>query len=48
MHKNELSQKEATDLSTPKSPSTVFKVTGIVAALLEVEKANKIAFLILL
>ena len=41
-------EKDATDLSTPKFFSTVFKVTGIVAALLAVENANNIAFLIFL
>ena len=39
-------QKELTDLFTPNFSSTVFKVTGIVALLDDVLKANKIASLI--
>ena len=40
--------KEATSFFTPRSSDTVFKVTGIVAALDDVEKANKATFLIFL
>ena len=40
--------KEETSFLTPKSSVTVFRVTGIVAALEEVEKANKATFLIFL
>ena len=38
---------DATDLFTPKFSSTVFKLIGIVAALLDVENANSIEFFIL-
>ena len=40
--------KEDTSFFTPRSSVTVFKVTGIVAALDEVEKANRATFLIFL
>ena len=36
--------KEETSFFTPKSSVTVFRVIGIVAALEEVEKANKATF----
>ena len=39
---------DATFLSTPKSCETVFNVTGMVAALDDVEKANKIGSFIFL
>ena len=38
--------KDETSFLTPRSSVTVFRVTGIVAALEEVEKANKATFLI--